>query len=1510
MRKQIISAVLGLSVAASALTGLSLPVYAEAKSPQYQENARVMEDLNRGLIAVKTTADTRDQTVNGVYLSWRLLGTESLENQAFDIYRDGKKIHTTGVHDATCYVDTSGTESSQYKVVKQGEDPSSEPAVTPIPENYYAKPSEVGNGNSLKNSFTYIDIPIQRPADVSRMGDGKTSHYYRSDKDHDGGANDASVGDLDGDGDYEIVLKWDPSDSKDSAGADFTGNVYIDAYEIDPNNDGYKWRIDLGQNVTAGAHYTQFLVYDFDGDGCAEIAMKTAPGTKDGLGNYVTEVGDTEEIRNIDNTKSYIGTSGRLKGKNPFTQFLTIFEGDTGKALWTTEFIPYEAAEDKYWGDGSAKYNRSERYLAAVAYLDGVHPSIVMCRGYYHDSVIRAYNWDGSELTMLWEHVGKKSQSSTTLYGQGNHNLSVGDIDNDGKDEIVYGSAALDDDGKTVLGNTRLGHGDAMHMSDFNNDGIQEVFSVKEDSAGYKKYAADLRVAATGKHFWESGKIVTSDDNGKGVMGNIDDEYAAEHPNALSLGWDSGHDKVHDLNGDDLLAKPVKGGSGSFDNSLVYWDGDLSRELLDDNIIQKYEAETGTTRRFYGPSDGYTLTGGVTNNYTKRNASLSVDLWGDWREEVIMSTGKGKDETPALRIFTSTMPTEYRLTTLMHDSQYRLAIAWQNVAYNMPPHTSYYIGTVALAEDENGNKLNYLAPETKFTKVIYETESIPVTGISLNQSSIEVEKGSSQSITANIQPENATRKAVIWTSSNSEVATVTNGVVKGVSEGETTITATTRDGNYSAQCEVKVYMNHVSGITLDSDTTNVGVGATKPITANIAPEDATEKDIEWKSSNTSVASVDSNGNITGISVGSATITATTKDGGYSASCTVNVYPMITTDVTGENLFETSNTDTETKLTAGADNAVFSQSSAKVNGEFHKSFTPYTDNKASISFKFNTGGKSDSSGVWDWTGREYTFGLQFLDTEGENILTIAQSYTGEGAQTTMSKIGDMSFETLTSVWDQTVSSGENPIGRSSTTWVINLEFDYDNDTCTASLQGMKKDENGDPTVPGMKYSYTFGLNGKSFETFKYYTEKDGDGVIDVGPTLSELSYTRTETNIVEGVTNVLYNKGTSSDTAWTQADINDWTQRNTETAELQFDSSAENGRIYYNPTLPITSYDATKTFDVSDDAIVTYNADWYFGKATSRTSNLEYIQFGSNLRIGWCNGSGVGYMTWISTDGGATWNDMDGDGETDNIFSGTNETFTKNVQVVFDTSTNTIQSLTFDGTKLEAYTDYKLPDNAAYDSVSVGFQRGGKADAGEYVVGLDSLMVSEFVEGAAPATTPPSITPPEASPTTDPTYPPSPAPTPGENDVISIVSVENNVVETSINAYRDDDEIYIIGALYNADGALAEVKLIPVENVSAGDTIERSIEFATAIEPGFTVKICAWDSMSAMLPLYKAADMVMQQTAELNMVQAENEAEKSDGEETEPQITEENTEENIAEDDYTDNVSDLNTVSED
>lgn len=1403
MNRKVISAAVAVAMTAT-MSSFALPANAaEVKTPQYQTNARQMEKLNRGLIAVKTTADTRGQAVNGVYLSWRLLGDESLENQAFDIYKNGTKIHTTGVHDATNWIDTSGTASDKYKVVKAGEDASKETEVTPTSNNNCAKSNEVGNGNSEKNSFTYVDIPISRPDPVERMGDGKISNYYTVDKSHEGGANDASVGDLDGDGNYEIVLKWDPTDSKDSAGADFTGNAYIDAYKIDPNNDGYMWRIDLGKNVTSGAHYTQFLVYDFDGDGKSEVAMKTAPGTVDGTGHYVTEVGDTDEIRNTDNTKSYIGTSGRLKGKNPFTQYLTIFDGETGAALYTTDYIPYDAAEDKYWGDGKAKYNRSERYLAAVAYLDGIHPSIVMCRGYYHDSVIRAYTWDGTELTMQWEHKGKKSESSTTLYGQGNHNLSVGDIDNDGKDEIVYGSAALDDDGKTVLGNTGLGHGDAMHMSDFNNDGTQEVFSVKEEQ--FKKYAEDLRVASTGKHFWSSGKLVTSDDNGRGVMDNIDDSYAKEHSNALAIGWSSGIANAHDLNGDDVAAKPAGAGSGTFDNFLVYWDGDLSRELLDANIIQKYYAATGTTKRFYGPSDGYTLTGGSTNNYSKRNPSLVADIWGDWREEIIMPVNKGSATDQAyLRIYTSTIPTDYRITTLMHDCQYRLSVAWQNVGYNQPTHASYYIGSVALATDESGNTLNYLAPAVPYTKVTYSApEQVAVTGMTLEKKSIEVEKGKTETINAIITPENATRKAITWTSSDTNVATVTNGVVKGISAGTAIITATTKDGNFTDTCEVTVTQNAVTGIRISEKLIDLGMGYKKQITATVMPDDATDKSVEWTSENPEIAAVSDNGTITGKSYGRTVVTATTTDGGYTAKCVVRVKPIDVFDATGNNEFVLSNTDSETKLVSStAKGMSLEQTNSNVGAEVYKDFEVFSDNKAKISFKFNTGGQRVDGGTIggvNWTGHEYTFGLQFLDSEGKNILTLSQAHD-TAAQQTQSKIGEGTEQQASSAWKLVESKNNSPFGRSMTKWEVELEFDYSNDVCNAKVIG------GDGA--GDIYEKSFSLNGSKFKTLKYYTTRDKENAtISVKPSISNLSYVMTTT--ASGVTEELYNKG--GDSKFAESDLTDWTQVGTDTASLAVDS--DNNRIWYNATQPTGEYSAEKTFEVGNNAVVTYDVDWYFGNAVSREGNFEYLQIG-NIRLGWTNG----YKMFLSTDGGATWLDSDSDGTNDSIFNGANQIYTKNVKVTLNTATG-VASLWFDGTKVGDYTT----DNAA-NAVKFGFTRAGAAPNWAVPNGIDRIKVSQFVQGEEPLE-------------------------------FSEVKVSGKDDKTATVTYavvdEDVDDISLIGALYGKDGKLVEIKTVPVANVEKGKYLESEITFDKSIKEN-NLKVFMWDSLGGMTALCENA----------------------------------------------------------
>lgn len=1076
MKKRLISLFTALTVAACALPAVTSA--AAEKAPKYQDTARQMERLNRGLIAVRTPGAPRNGVEDGVYLSWRLLGDESLSNQAFDIYRDGKKIHTTGPHDATNYVDKGGNENNVYKVVKAGASEAmlnAEPGVKPFREwNHTADGSYAGNGTSEKNSFSWIDIPLVRPANVKNHGGG-TSNYYA-------GANDASVGDLDGDGDYEIVLKWDPSDSKDSASSGYTGNVYIDAYEISEDNGGYMWRIDLGKNIRAGAHYTQFMVYDLDGDGKSEIAMKTAPGSIDGTGRYVTEVGDSDAIRNADNNAVYLSGKGiPTKGG----EYLTIFDGETGAALYTTDYISRNAGD---WGD--SKYNRSERYLAAVAYLNGETPSLIMCRGYYARAMVRAYDWDGEKLTMLWEHNGDK-KGANSLYGQGNHNLSVADVDNDGRDEIVYGSAILDDNG-VAFANTNMGHGDAMHVSDFNNDGWQEVFSVKESSSGNDR-KEDFRNANTGKVIYA---IKGSGDNGRGLMTNADDSYADTHPNGLALGWSAAYGEAHDLKGNSVGPKP-KTNSRTMTNFAVYWDGDLGRELLDDNQLAKYHiSDSGSyTGRFYNGKNGYLPAS--SNNSTKQNPSLTVDLWGDWREEIIMPVGKNEGDTPYLRVMTSTLPTEYRLTTLMHDSQYRTAIAWQNVAYNQPPHPSYYIGSAALATDKNGNKLNYLAPETPFTRVRY-TETVPVESITLADEKVTVRENDTYLLKATIYPENASTYSIVWNSSDENVAKVKGGLITGIAPGTATITATTRDGGFTASCQVTVIRVNVEGISLSEENISVKEGGYHWLTAAIYPEDATRKGIIWASSDESIATVD-DGRVTGVSAGSCTVTATAVDGGYFAICRVTVLPVDDIDMLDSAVFEGSSGEGVTVFETDRTSAHMKLENAPENREFYRNFIPFYKDTATLSFTFNTGGKKNSSDAWNWDGREYTFGFDFVDTFGNSILNISQAYTS-GAQPTMAMAHGVDAEEIKYAWagsGNLDAGGTNPMNRSSTTWVVTLEFNYDEDICVATIENIQRD---------IAYTKTFPLEGKNFERLRYYATVDGNGPISVEPNLSNLSYT--------------------------------------------------------------------------------------------------------------------------------------------------------------------------------------------------------------------------------------------------------------------------------------------------------------------------------------------------------------------------------------------------------------------
>lgn len=689
MRKQLIALITAVSASFSVIP--FSPIV--SAGDENGASMRIMENLDRGTAAVKTSG--------GVYLSWRLLGTEDLANQAFDIYRDGTKIHTTGVHDATCYTDAQGTAGSKYIVVPSGESKDEGKAVTPWTTNVEY------NGNSV----AYKDIPFTAPSGGTTPDGGEYTYS----------ANDMSAGDLDGDGEYEIIVKWDPSNSQDNSITGYTGEVYMDAYKLDGTR---LWRMDLGKNIRAGAHYTQYLVYDFDGDGQSEIIFKTAPGSKDGKGNFVSQAGKTDDIKNADDTADYRSSAG-LVLEGP--EWLTVFNGETGEAMDTVNYDPPRSINnDKQWGDGYG--NRCERYLAGVAYLDGVHPSAIMTRGYYTYAYAAAYSWDGRNLTEQWlssnapingDNGGcavryadgtTKRQADKTLYSQGAHSVSVADVDNDGFDELIFGSAVLDHDG-TVLVYDGRGHGDAEHVSDFDNDGQQEIFFVHEAGKGndntidfavdIKRYNGDVMLQAA------------KGDIGRGVMANIDDEYAVSSGNLAAFWSVADEDHIYNQSGE-AIAGGTKSNAIKFQNFLIYWDGDLGRELLDGTAIGKKSINPDTIQRIYYNSKNSQFPNVSSNNDTKSTPGLVADILGDWREEVIYPLWDGT----GMRIFFSTIPTDYRLTTLMHDSQYRCAVAWQNVAYNQPPHTSYYIGSESLAKS-GSTTLNYLSPATAFDEITY-----------------------------------------------------------------------------------------------------------------------------------------------------------------------------------------------------------------------------------------------------------------------------------------------------------------------------------------------------------------------------------------------------------------------------------------------------------------------------------------------------------------------------------------------------------------------------------------------------------------------------------------------------------------------------------------------------------------------------------------------------------------------------------------------------------------------
>ena len=636
-----------ISFALSALT-LSTGVMAQ----------NTIENIDRGVVALPARQ-------GGMFLSWRLLATDT-DSLRFNVMRDGKAV-ATDIMD-TNFEDKDGSPSSVYSIVTKqrgGEE----------------------NSKTIKPwGDVFLSMPINRP-EAGTCPDGKTYTYS---------PNDCSVGDVDGDGQYEIIVKWDPSNAHDNAHDGYTGDVILDCYKLDGTQ---LWRVNLGRNIRAGAHYTQFLVYDFDGDGKAEMICKTAPGSLDGSKRYVSLAATDNEILAIDNNADYRTDRGRiLQGE----ELLTVFDGPTGKALHTVWYNPNRAygvggkAEYAGWGDKNFMGNRGERYLACVAHLDGIDKkaSAVMCRGYYTRSYLWAVNFDGRQLSTKWLHasvsdnewklydtngtiVKQAAGLKATAYGQGAHGIAVADVDGDGCDEITFGSAAINNDG-SLLYSTGLGHGDAFHLSDLDPDrpGL-EFFMVHEAPP----YGADLRDALTGELlFHQPG----SEDTGRGMSADIDPAHRGCEM------WHICERSVRNVRGE-VIAQTMPPM-----NFRIYWDGDLQEELLGNlrrrpffpPCLYKWDGKEAKPLPLGNGKQIYETGNSNSCNWTKATPNLQADILGDWREELIFWDSS---DASHLNIYTTNTPTDYRVTTLMHDHVYRMSVAWQNVSYNQPPHVGYWL---------------------------------------------------------------------------------------------------------------------------------------------------------------------------------------------------------------------------------------------------------------------------------------------------------------------------------------------------------------------------------------------------------------------------------------------------------------------------------------------------------------------------------------------------------------------------------------------------------------------------------------------------------------------------------------------------------------------------------------------------------------------------------------------------------------------------------------------------
>ena len=584
----------------------------------------------------------------GVLLSWRSYEDTST---VFQLEKNGQAL-TSGTF--TNYLDADGTSGDQYTLT-------------------YTENGTVYTETAIAWEHAYQEFTLIAPEPQKLPNNHMSNHT----------ANDMSVGDLNGDGDLELIVKWYPEDAQDNSKDGWTGTTILDAYDIDIQSGAATllWRIDLGLNIRSGAHYVQYQVWDYDGDGIAEVMCKTADGTT----TYNSSLEETGHVgaasmSQLDTSLTkrkqdhdYRSTSDGIGRVLSGPEYLTVFSGATGEIIDTVEYIPSRGPENSKgvadmnsWGDNYG--NRVDRFLAGTAYIDEGTPAAIFARGYYARTAITAWKLVDKKLILAWSF---DAPSGSAYAGQGPHCLSINDVDNDGFDEIIYGALCLDHNG-SVLYCTGLGHGDAMHVSDWNGDGKLEVFQVHEDAAA--KYHIELHDAETGEIIWG---VFTGKDTGRGMAADIDPRY----PGAEM--WAAANDNTFDCNGNAIYAQRPS------INFSLFWDGDLLMELFDYNNQNSYTPQVQKWNYLKEKTDILlTATGTTTSNGTKGNAGLIADLYGDWREELVVRCSADRSK---IRIYSTSIPTEYSIPCLLTDRAYREGIAWQNTAYNQPANLTNLI---------------------------------------------------------------------------------------------------------------------------------------------------------------------------------------------------------------------------------------------------------------------------------------------------------------------------------------------------------------------------------------------------------------------------------------------------------------------------------------------------------------------------------------------------------------------------------------------------------------------------------------------------------------------------------------------------------------------------------------------------------------------------------------------------------------------------------------------------